>query len=477
MVVKADAPVFTILAASDDYLKVTSVTREQVLGKGFFEVFPDDNDDPDNENTARKVFTKVIETREKLDVPVYIYDIIDPETNTRQQHYWSCSNIPVLDADNHVEYILNTVVDITGEVKAKEAAIESENRLLLAAEATGLAIWDFDIQNVSFTYSPQLVEIFGLDSDANFTISDIGKQVHPDDMQNIVLKAYYESLITGYFSYEVRIYKPDRSLHWVRVKGKVLFNSKKEPVRMLGTLVDINESKQDEIRKNDFIAMASHELKTPLTSLKAYLQLLSAKLAGSPDPFINTALLKAGNQVNKMTALIHSFLDISKLEPGKLQLVWQSFDLNKLIEETIAESRILTSSHHIRFEPQNVIHVNADRDKIGQVIGNFLNNGIKYSQRGTSITVCCEVLDENVRVSVTDEGIGIRQKEQEKVFQRFYRSEDDDLKTISGFGIGLYLSSEIIQRHKGKIWVKSTEGRGSTFYFSLPLTTDQPTSS
>src|ERR1700753_3087872 len=109
LVVKADAPVFTILAASDAYLKVTSVTREEVLGKGFFEVFPDDNDDPDNENTARKVFTKVIETREKLDVPVYTYDVFDPETNTKQQHYWSCSNIPILDADNHVEYILNTV--------------------------------------------------------------------------------------------------------------------------------------------------------------------------------------------------------------------------------------------------------------------------------------------------------------------------------------------------------------------------------
>ena len=211
---------------------------------------------------------------------------------------------------------------------------------------------------------------------------------------------------------------------------------------MLGTLVDINESKQDEIRKNDFIAMASHELKTPLTSLKAYLQLLSATTGRiATTTFINTALLKAGNQVNKMAALIHSFLDLSKLEPGKLQLVWQTFDINKLIEETIAESRVLTNSHNIRFEPQNVININADRDKIGQVIGNFLNNGIKYSQRGTTITVCCEVLDENVRVSVTDEGIGIRQKEQEKVFQRFYRSDDDDLKTISGFGIGLLLLS------------------------------------
>jgi two-component system CheB/CheR fusion protein len=238
---------------------------------------------------------------------------------------------------------------------------------------------------------------------------------------------------------------------------------------MIGTILDITESKRDEIRKNDFIAMASHELKTPLTSLKAYIQLLASKLDKTPDPFINTALLKAANQVNKMTALIHSFLDISKLEPGKLQLKRQTFDINKLIEETIAERLIIANSHLLRFHPTEIINVYADREKIGQVLSNFISNGIKYSQKGSSITLYTEVADGNIRVSVSDEGMGIKQKEQEKIFQRFYRADNDDLKNISGFGIGLYLSSEIIQRHKGKIWVKSIEGKGSTFYFSLPM--------
>src|SRR5258708_878743 len=95
LLVKADAPKFTILDASDDYLKITSVTREEVLGKGFFEVFPDNNDQPDDDTTARKVFTKVIETCKKLDVPVYRYDVFEPETNSKQPHFWSCSNIPI----------------------------------------------------------------------------------------------------------------------------------------------------------------------------------------------------------------------------------------------------------------------------------------------------------------------------------------------------------------------------------------------
>ncbi|HTD99149.1 MAG TPA: ATP-binding protein [Mucilaginibacter sp.] len=469
LLVKADAPCFTIVAASDAYLAITSVQRDDVVGKGFFEVFPDIDDDPEDETTARKVFAKVISTCEKLDVPVYRYDVIDQKTNKKEPHYWSCSNIPILGANNKVAYILNTIIDITGEVKAKEVAIESESRLLMAAEATGLAIWDLDLKDANFTYSPQLIELFGHNTEDDITLSSVRSQVHPDDMQNIVQKAYNDALLTGKYAYEVRIFWPDNSLHWIRTRGAVLFNEKKEAVRMLGTIVDITESKRDEIRKNDFIAMASHELKTPLTSLKAYIQLLEAKLAASPDPFIHTALLKSGNQVSKMTALIHSFLDLSKLEPGKLQLKRQVFDINKLVEETIAENIIINNTHIIRFHPLEVININADREKIGQVLSNLISNAIKYSQKGSTIMLRSEVLDGNIRVSVTDDGIGIKSKDQEKVFQRFYRAEDEDLKNISGFGIGLYLSSEIIQRHKGKIWVKSKDGKGSTFYFSLPL--------
>jgi two-component system sensor histidine kinase VicK len=471
ILVKTDTPRFTVLAASDAYLKITSAIRDEVLGKGFFDVFPDNNDDPFDDTTARRVFKKVIKTCKKVDIPVYRYDIFDPETNKKLPHYWSCSNIPILDKDNKVAYILNTVIDITGEVKAKEAAIESENRLLLAADATGLAIWDLYIKEVNFTYSPQFIELFGHRPGFNLNLSIVRNQVHPDDMENIVIKAYYESLLTGNFSYEIRIFWPDDSLHWVRVKGKVLFDEKKEPTRVIGTVVDATESKRDEIRKNDFIAMASHELKTPLTSLKAYIQLLAAKMTTSDDPFINNALLRAGNQVNKMTALVHSFLDLSKLEPGKILLKRQSFDICKLVEETIAESRIITNTHNIRFEPFEGINIDADREKIGQVISNLINNAIKYSPKGSTITLRCELLDNDIRIAVTDQGIGIKLKDQEKIFQRFYRVDDREMQSVSGFGIGLYLSSEIIQRHKGKIWVDSTEGKGSTFYFTLPLNT------
>ncbi|MGZ3777331.1 MAG: PAS domain-containing protein, partial [Mucilaginibacter sp.] len=252
ILVKADAPLFTIVAASDAYLKVTSAKREDVIGKSFFEAFPEDKDNPADEYTARKVFTRVIQTGEKIDVPVYRYDTLNAITGQPDERYWSCSNIPIPGTDGKVSYILNTIVDISGEVKAKEVAIESENRLLLAAEATGLAIWDLSVPETEFNFSPQLIAIFGHPPDFNISLSSIRNQVHPDDMQNIIIKSYHEALTTGNYAYEARISWPDESLHWIRVRGVVLYDDNKKPYCMLGTIVDITENKRDEIRKNDF---------------------------------------------------------------------------------------------------------------------------------------------------------------------------------------------------------------------------------
>jgi len=469
ILVKADIPLFTILAASDTYLKFTSSSREAIVGRGFFEVFPDDETVEHDETAARKIFTRVIETGEKIDVPTYKYDVYDPITGRREPHFWSCSNIPVMDTQGNIAYILNTVTDITGEVKAKETAIENENRLRMATEATGLATWELDMVNNSFIYTPRMAEIFGYSADAKPTLADLRSHINNDDMEQIVIPSHKQSLVTGEHAYEVKIQWADGSVHWIKTQGIIQHDQKKNPIRMIGTVLDITESKRDEIRKNDFIAMASHELKTPLTSLKAYIQLLSQKLKKSDDPFVSNALVRANNQVNKMASLIYGFLDLSRLEAGRLQVKLQIFDINKLVADMINEANLVNYNHKIVFKPMAYITVNADIDRIGQVISNFLGNAIKYSPNGSTITVTVKTVDGQAIVSVADKGIGIKPKDKDKVFQRFYRADSDHIKTISGFGIGLYLANEIIQRHKGKIWVESDGETGSTFYFSLPL--------
>lgn len=468
LLVKADAPRFTILAASDSYLAVTATTRDGILGRGFSEVFPE-NKNIDDSIKAQHIFKKVVETGQKIDIPSYRYDMFDPDTYTYEEHYWSCSNVPIVGNDGKIAYILNTVVDITGEVKAREQAIEIANRLRLANEATGLATWDLDLVDNHFVYSPRMAEIFGHKPDDTLSLAAFRSQITPEDMDNIIKPSFKQALLTGNYLYEVKITCPDTSVRWIKTQGVIIFNANHKPIRMLGTVLDITESKRDEIRKNDFIAMASHELKTPLTSLKAYIQLLEKKITKEGDPFINNALVKAGNQVNKMSDLVYGFLDLSRLESGKLQVKIQPFDINELITEIITETLLVSENHKIVFNPVKHIIINADRDRIGQVMGNFLSNAIKYSPRESTITVSAHVDDNKVQVSVSDTGVGIRPKDQEKLFQRFYRVENESIKNISGFGIGLYLASEIIQRHKGKIWVESKEGKGSTFSFSLPI--------
>ncbi|GAB3921180.1 sensor histidine kinase [Mucilaginibacter myungsuensis] len=232
---------------------------------------------------------------------------------------------------------------------------------------------------------------------------------------------------------------------------------------------DITEKKLDENRKNDFIGMVSRELKTPLTSLGAIIQVANAKLKTSEDTFLASAMEKAGIQVKRMTAMINGFLTISRLESGKIHIDKQVFDIIDLITDAIEEASLTAGNQEIQFKGSSPIQVLADRDKIGPVISNLLSNALKYSPKATRIEVSCMVKDGAVVISVWDHGMGIAREDLAKIFDRYYRVEAAQTQHIAGFGIGLYLSSEIIQRHNGKVWAESEPGEGSTFYFSLPL--------
>jgi PAS domain S-box-containing protein len=234
---------------------------------------------------------------------------------------------------------------------------------------------------------------------------------------------------------------------------------------------DISEKKQLERRKNDFIGMVSHELKTPLTSIRSYVQVLLAELKKrDSDAFIINALTRTDIQSKKMVHMIQDFLNLARLEDGKIQLLENTFELQPLIAEIAGDAQFLTNIHRIEFNNCSDIKVKADREKIGQVLMNLLTNAIKYSPKGGKITIVCTPAAGKVIIRVNDQGVGIKAAEQEKLFQRFYRVENEQLPTVSGFGIGLYLVSEILRYHKSKIEVESKEGVGSSFYFSLDTT-------
>jgi two-component system sensor histidine kinase VicK len=230
---------------------------------------------------------------------------------------------------------------------------------------------------------------------------------------------------------------------------------------------DITDKKQEELRKNDFIAMVSHELKTPLTSMRSYVQVLLAKAKKDGDSFTINALTRADVQTKKMTAMIQDFLSLARLEEGKISLSKTPFELYPLITEIASDAQYLTSTHTVQVKDCEHITVTADKDKIGQVLINLLSNAIKYSPKGGPIIIGCEKQDGKVKIYVRDEGVGINPADQKRLFERFYRVRNEKIKTVSGFGIGLYLVSEILRYHNSKIEVESKEGVGSTFYFTL----------
>jgi signal transduction histidine kinase len=222
--------------------------------------------------------------------------------------------------------------------------------------------------------------------------------------------------------------------------------------------------------RDDFISIASHELRTPVTSLKLYVAVLQKQLARLDDENVAHSLTKMDAQLNKLTMLIRDLLNVSRIELGRLDFQEALFDLNEVVKETVEQIQPTTRKHCIRVEGQVSRPVWGDKDRIGQVITNLLTNAIKYSPQADSIIVRLSSTDEAAVVSVQDFGIGIAQQHLQAIFERFYRVSDPNEKTFPGLGIGLYISHEIIKRHGGTLSVESEKGRGSVFSFTLPYT-------
>ncbi|MDT0687189.1 sensor histidine kinase [Autumnicola psychrophila] len=218
-------------------------------------------------------------------------------------------------------------------------------------------------------------------------------------------------------------------------------------------------------KKDEFIALASHELKTPLTTIKGYLQLLGQK---ESDPLSERFLNKSISQVNKLNTLVEDLLNMSRIEAGKLDYNIEVFDLKEMLRDIAETFSHSCKSHQIIQKISEVSAlVEGDKQRIEQAVNNFLTNAVKYSPGANKVFLTLEVGERTAKVKIRDKGIGLTKEQQDQVFSRFYRAENT--KGISGLGLGLYLTKQIIDRHSGKIEVKSEEGKGSEFSFTLPL--------
>lgn len=373
-------------------------------------------------------------------------------------------------SNNQVIGIMMVAVDVTEKVKARNELQKAEQMLRLSLEAANIGTWSIDPITKTLRTTPRLRELLGGDAGKEITFDEAIAGITDDYRDKIVAEINNAIDKGGDYDFTYTMHRfNDGKVIWLRSLGKVTKNKAGKMALFLGVVMDITEQKQDELRKNDFIGMVSHELKTPLTSLSAIVQMLASRAHTSDDSFAANALDKAYTQARKMSSMINGFLNISRLESGKINITKETFNLDELLRDTIDETLLTASSHTITLDTVKPLPISADQDKIASVISNLLSNANKYSERGTTIEVRCKVEDNTAIVSVKDYGLGIKAQDIPKLFDRYYRVENTNTRHIAGFGIGLYLSAEIIRRHDGKIWVESEVDKGSTFYFSLPL--------
>ncbi|WCT14447.1 ATP-binding protein [Mucilaginibacter jinjuensis] len=447
---------------NDVYAKLIGRQARELMDQELFKLIPE------TEAYFRPLIDKVRMSGEPLDIYDTPYTV--HHQGKRINGYLSAAYQPYRDNNGDIAGVMVFTHDVTDQVVSRFKLKEADEMTNMAIMAARLGAWHIEPVSKALVYNTTLARIFGYDKDSPMTYEQAIAQV-TEEYRPSILKAIEKAIAEG-GDYDV-VYQQrrfnDSELIWLRSFGKVSPDINGNYTVFSGFVMDVTEQKKDEQRKNDFIGMVSHELKTPLTSLKAIIQLCSVKLKNNADPFLNDAMGKANIQVKRMTAMINGFLNISRLESGKILIEKSAFDISRLIQDILDESMLTTSSQAIEFIPADEIWVNADRDKTGSVISNLLSNAVKYSFKDKPVLVTCKRAGENVVVSIQDFGMGIKPEHLDHIFERYYRVKDDYTRHISGFGIGLYLSSEIVHRHGGKIGVDSERGKGSTFWFSLPL--------
>ena len=355
--------------------------------------------------------------------------------------------------------------------KIEEALQQSEERFRIALEASELATWDWNMITGKVIWNDQHFLLFGMKPEKHeMSPQDFIKRVYPEDSGNVQGSLTEAIEKTGVYKAEFRIKRDDNGeVRWMNGYGRVTERKNGKATRMTGVMLDSTERKKMEQHKEGFLSIASHELKTPVTSLKAYTEIL-LELFEESEEKDHAELIKSMNgQVDRLTGLINNLLDTTKISEGQLPLHMQQFNLNDLVEERVTDMQRISRIHQLVVQPCHPVSVMADRERIGQVFTNLISNAIKYSPKGGEVSIGCEVREESLLVNVRDAGIGISQEVQSKVFERFFRVSEVRVQTYPGMGLGLYITAGIVQRHGGDIWVESEVGKGSTFYFTLPL--------
>ncbi len=421
--------------------------REEMLGKNIWEIFPHQA-----EGNISRHYHHARETGQA----VHFEEWFGENLCTEQHVYPSEDGLSIY------------MRDITERKRADEILRANEERLLLLMQHTPACVSMLD-RNLRYLHvSQRWLESFRLTGRnvIGKTLYEVfprssphWREAHQRALQGEQCKNE-EDVIT----YE------DGSSDWIRWEAIPWRDGRGEVGGVIIFHEIITERRTVEQRKDEFISLASHELKTPVATLKGFAQLLLRRMRKQNDARLLEPLDKMVVQLDKLTVLINDLLDISRIQAGKLIFREEPFDLAELLQEMVENVQETLPTHQLLIQRSEPATVYGDRDRIGQVLINLLTNAVKYSPFAHEVLISLEHMQGNARVSVQDFGLGIPPDQLARVFERFYQvSSGTRDKNLTGLGIGLYISHEIVQRHQGQLWAESIVGQGSTFHFTLPM--------
>lgn len=340
----------------------------------------------------------------------------------------------------------------------------NRSQLADALRAASLGSFDLDLESGQMECSDQCKQNFGRPLHERFDYGDLKAAILPDFLDSFDRQVNDAIRHKSSFNIEYQVKWPDGANHWIQVNGTPQYDFDGQPVRIIGVTKVITDRKNYQARKDEFLSVASHELKTPITVLKANLQLLD-KIKDKMESDVAVKLIDSCNRsMEKINVMLNELLDAGRYADGRIDLHLTSFDTDVFLRKALLHLKGDLKSMELDAESIKIV---ADENRLEQVVINFINNAEKYAAASEKIIVMVKRVGDSVRFSVQDFGPGIAAENIPRLFDRYWQAnkEQDNSK---GMGLGLYISSEIINKHQGKIGVDSTPGAGSTFWFEIP---------
>ena len=453
---------YVVEVANEKMFELWEKTSEEVIGKPIFNGLPEARD-----QGLEGILQSVYETGERFtpsERPIYLLRNGKVELTYLNFIYEAIKGKP-----GGTTRILAVAIDVTDQVLSRNKAEESEKEFRQIANSMPQIVWTARPDGLLDYFNKQWYDYTAFSEE--FGDVSLIPILHPDDAPGF-LNSWNKAVEEG-SEFEMELRFADRKKDdyvWFLCRATAIRDADDRIIKWFGTSTDIDDQKKQQQQKDEFISVASHELKTPLTTLKASLQLMSRVIqTETPSGKLRTLIEKSNYNLGKLSSLVDDLLSSTKIEQGQLLLNKTVFTFSELIDECCDHVR-LEGTHQLITAGDMRLQVYADRQKLDQVVVNLVNNAVKYAPRSDKILINIGKEDDMVKISVEDFGIGIPPEKLPFLFDRFYRVDVSGVQ-YSGLGLGLYISSEIVKRHGGVLGVESVAGQGSKFWFTIPSLT------